>query len=373
MLLHALALALLCLPVASFAESLAAAAAPDPFQPGPLSVSRWTGTVGNSTFTKDALLFAPTPPGSYPVVVFQHGYVLENSFYGDILSHLSSWGFVVVAPQMYPTHGGLPFESADATSEVSEASSIVVWLRDNLNDLLVTRQQLPGVTANTDQLAIVGHSRGGKVAAAVALNFSAAIQPRLSSNRDAVEAPGLRGTCSNQALSAVAALDPVDGNAVPFTKSCKEGGITKPPLTQQDLAFGTPALILGTGLGPLSGGCFLCLCPCAPFKVGHSEFYNRSTGLTYHFVAQDYGHMDVLNDGVSSLAVGACRAADVSHPKAQMRSFTAGLLVSFLKAEVVGDAAFVEGFRDIREHPEALPLPDVQAEWKNDAPATAEL
>ncbi|KAK1295759.1 hypothetical protein QJS10_CPB15g01868 [Acorus calamus] len=48
---------------------------------------------------KPLLIATPTGEGEYPVLVFLHGYLLYNTFYSQLLIHVASHGFIVVAPQ----------------------------------------------------------------------------------------------------------------------------------------------------------------------------------------------------------------------------------------------------------------------------------
>jgi chlorophyllase len=54
---------------------------------------------------------APTPPvpilvatpkdaGTYPVAMLLHGFCLQNHFYEQVLRHIASFGFIMVAPQV---------------------------------------------------------------------------------------------------------------------------------------------------------------------------------------------------------------------------------------------------------------------------------
>ena len=52
-----------------------------------------------TTFTMNAYRGAAALPGSYPIVLFSHGfggYRLQSSF---LMTHLASWGFIVIAPE----------------------------------------------------------------------------------------------------------------------------------------------------------------------------------------------------------------------------------------------------------------------------------
>lgn len=49
---------------------------------------------------KPLIVALPTEEGEYPVVQFHHGYTLQNMFYTQLISHIASYGFIVVAPQV---------------------------------------------------------------------------------------------------------------------------------------------------------------------------------------------------------------------------------------------------------------------------------
>ncbi|RZS18982.1 hypothetical protein BHM03_00051321 [Ensete ventricosum] len=49
---------------------------------------------------KPLLVAFPSEEGEYPTLVFLHGYLLYNSFYSQLLHHVASHGFIIVAPQV---------------------------------------------------------------------------------------------------------------------------------------------------------------------------------------------------------------------------------------------------------------------------------
>lgn len=48
---------------------------------------------------KPLLVAMPSEAGEYPLLVLLHGYLLRNSFYSQLIRHIASHGFIVVAPQ----------------------------------------------------------------------------------------------------------------------------------------------------------------------------------------------------------------------------------------------------------------------------------
>ncbi|KAJ6771655.1 CHLOROPHYLLASE-2 CHLOROPLASTIC [Salix koriyanagi] len=52
---------------------------------------------------KPILIVMPCEAGEFPLLVFLHGYLLYNSFYSQLLQHIASHGFIVIAPQVHIT------------------------------------------------------------------------------------------------------------------------------------------------------------------------------------------------------------------------------------------------------------------------------
>lgn len=50
---------------------------------------------------KDILVVCPKVAGIYTVVLFIQGYLLSNTYYTQLLQHVASHGFILVAPQVY--------------------------------------------------------------------------------------------------------------------------------------------------------------------------------------------------------------------------------------------------------------------------------
>ncbi|TKV94045.1 hypothetical protein SEVIR_9G247800v4 [Setaria viridis] len=267
---------------------------------------------------KPLLVAAPREAGEYPVLVFLHGYLVVNSFYSQLLQHVASHGFIVVAPQLYTISG------ADATEEINAAAAVIGWLAGGgLSSALP-----PGVRADATKVSVSGHSRGGKVAFALALGHAKLAIP----------------------LAALVAVDPVDGMGM--------GRQTPPPiLTGRSgaLRVSAPAMVIGTGLGELPRGPLLP--PCAPRGVSHAAFCDEmdpASAPACHLVARDYGHTDMMDDDTPGargmLTRAICRSGGARAP---MRRFVGGATVAFLKRWVGGDGAALDG---IRARPEQAPV-----------------
>jgi chlorophyllase len=77
---------------------------PSPYDFGPYTVQNMSRTVTIKKSQRSLWIAAPTVEGNveekFPVVQFQHGFLIVNTWYSQIISHIASYGFIVVAPQV---------------------------------------------------------------------------------------------------------------------------------------------------------------------------------------------------------------------------------------------------------------------------------
>lgn len=212
---------------------------------------------------------------------------------------------------------------ANANEEIKNTAEITNWLALGLGQLLP-----PKVEPDFAKLGLAGHSRGGKVAFALALSKSSPTSLK---------------------FSALIGIDPVDGTDV--------GKQTPPPvLTYTPHSFnldGTAVLVVGSGLGEVRRNPLFP--PCAPKGVNHEDFYNECCKPVYYFVAKDYGHLDMLDDDTKGMrgrtTYCLCKNGESRGP---MRKFVGGILVAFLKAYLEGDSRELVAIRE--GHHEMFPL-----------------
>ncbi|KZV25950.1 Chlorophyllase-2, chloroplast precursor [Dorcoceras hygrometricum] len=260
---------------------------------------------------KPLLVCSPTEAGEFPVLVILHGYLLYNNFYSQLIQHIASHGFIVVAPQLYCVAG------PDTHEEIEATAKIINWLSEGLIHFLP-----PDVDPNLKKLGLAGHSRGGKVAFALALRKS---------------------SLTTLDISAIIGIDPVDG--------MDKGKQTPPPIltyTPRSFDFGgSAALVIGSGLGEVKKNPLFP--PCAPRGVNHENFYDECSKPAYYFVVKDQGHLDMLDDdtrGVRGKATFClCKNGKCREP---MRLFVGGAVVAFLKGYVEGDTSELVELREGR-------------------------
>ena len=283
------------------------------YQPGALFVTNSAVAQGQSGAPTDLQIWAPTQAGEYAVIVFQHGFSLRNSYYSQMLEHVASHGFIVVAPQMYEPS----FINTPSTPEEAQlAAEVWSWLSQGLDGALA--QQGPGVVSRPDLFGVAGHSRGSK---AIWLELE----------RD-YSGGMMRGYA--MPLAAVG-VDPVDGTGGPL------GGEDRVIQENQNgmiigFDYANPTLFIGTGLGgqsrsPLEPAC-------APTEDNYTRFYAASSAPTYQVVATEHGHMDMLDDSTPGCAL-TCSACIAGPDKATMRRATAGWIVAMMRGALQGDAS----------------------------------
>ncbi|KAH7653073.1 Chlorophyllase protein [Dioscorea alata] len=247
---------------------------------------------------KPLLIATPIQEGHFPILILLHGYLLYNNFYSQLILHIASHGYIVLAPQLYTVAG------PDSSEEIRSAAALTDWISTGLAAILPKQ-----VLLNTEKIAISGHSRGGKVAFALALGHA---KMKLS-------------------FSALIAIDPVDG--------MDKGKQTNPPiLTYVPHSFDLKiaAMVIGSGLGGVKKNSIFPAC--APKGVSHEDFYSECCAPAWHFVAKDYGHMDMLDDETEGFRgkTTYCLCKNGRERKG-MRSFVGGIMVAFMKAYLEGD------------------------------------
>ncbi|CAL5036052.1 unnamed protein product [Urochloa decumbens] len=247
------------------------------------------------------MVVAPTDAGKYPVILFLHGFDINNKGYTNLLKHVASHGFIVVAPKLY----AMTF-TMDDCNDIVNTKKITNWLADPESGLLhalTKNPKFPGVEPDLTKLALAGHSRGGHTTFATALGLGPSSELKLN-------------------FSALIGVDPVAGisdQMPPEVLSKKPGSFN---------LNGVPVLIVGMGISPQS---------CAPDGLNHREFYVECRPPRYHFVVTKYGHVDMLDDGIT-YRIGKCICeSNDKDPKELARTTIGGLVVAFLRAKLQGN------------------------------------
>lgn len=188
--------------------------------------------------------------------------------------------------------------------EIKCAGQVANWIPERLQAVLPEN-----VVPNLSKFVMAGHSRGGKTAFAVALGYA---ETKLN-------------------ISAIVGVDPVGGSNK-YCQTCPWILTGRP----RSFKLSKPVAIIGTGLGPEKAE-YCCSMPCAPEGVNHENFFYESNPPCAYFVAEEYGHMDMLNDnleGVIGGIVGCVCKNNEKGDKVCMRKTVGGLVVAFLRAHL---------------------------------------
>ncbi len=254
----------------------------DPFVAGPLEVTQRDLREGELGAPKPVRLTAPVTSGTYPVVQFQHGFLSDRRTYDEVLTHLASHGFVVVAPQMYPADG-VPLGKEGAPDEARAARRVAEWAHQAAATIM-------GSAADPRPIGVAGHSRGGKVTWWLTAQ-------------------------ANYATRAIVGVDPVDGKGGPLLGA-------QPEALPSNLETAPPSLIIGMELGG----------SCAPISDSFQHFFDRTTAPTTLLLVKGQGHADMLDADVNS--GGLC----VEGPnRAETRRVTGGAMAAFFRWKLQDD------------------------------------
>lgn len=245
------------------------------------------------------VVYTPERPGSYAVVVYQHGLTVSNTASSGVLLHLASHGFVVVAPAMYESATPALLGVLTEVQEARQARMVVDWLG--------RLDEFTGVHACTARLGLAGHSRGGKIV-------------------------WLELVTDPSFATAVAGVDPTDGTGYPL------GG--QPRVINGPFGFSLSTLIIGTGTGG----------PCAPEGDNHLRFYEASGSAAWYIYLVHGGHADMLDEDSPDFARIKSYCGGGDNPTGT-RLATAGLLAAFFRGTLQGDATALAYLTDIAAAP----------------------
>ena len=258
-----------------------------PWARGPLEVTTLDLAEGEAGTPRPLRLHAPAARGTYPLMQFQHGFTADVGTYDALLGHVASHGFVVVAPQMYPADG-VPLGKPHASSEAEGAAEVARWTQAHAAAVM-------GSASDGRPLALVGHSRGGKVA-------------------------WLMATSGSVPLRGLVGVDPVDGRGSALL-AAQEEALPAP------LQEGPASFIIGMELGGA----------CAPEGDNYRHFFERTAPPTRLAVVAGHGHGDMLDLDVDS--GGLC----LSGPDRRGAVDTvAGLVTAQLRTVLQGDPTMGE-------------------------------
>ncbi len=245
----------------------------NPFKTGPFKVD-W---IDVEPCTDGALVhlaaYVPERPGTYPLIIFQHGISTSAWSYDTVLHHLASHGFVVVAPIL----GDWALSLLINTPAQADA--------DLLTDLIARLPDtVPGrdnVFIDHSRMGLAGHSRGAKIVWLVANDFP-------------------------DNLRAVGIIEPVDSTTLPLGNADSAFDETE---------FDVPTVVVGAGF---QGDCYF---------GQFTRFFEMAPSPAWQIELHDVAHLDIIDDAdvlASELCVSDSQSPD-------LKKFMAGMLVTLFR------------------------------------------
>ncbi len=264
------------------------APANDPIEPGPHEVaeSYFELSIPGGLFG-DILplhIYLPQSEGTFPVVVFVHGFMLSSGDYASYGPHLASWGYAVVLPE-------LPGSITNPTTHVELKEHLVTildWIDDQSGDF-------PGPLtgkANPDHLGLAGHSMGGKISL-----LTASEDPR---------------------PSAIFGIDPVDSGP-PFALNPQQYPSVTPE-RMDDISI--PIALIGETVNATGTGQ-----ACAPADENFHQYYVHAQSPALEVEVLGANHMSFLDNPDCGLTCSFCPKG--TDDPSVTRQLTQRLLVAF--------------------------------------------
>ncbi len=281
-----------------------AAAASSPDEHGPFGIGEYREPLPDPEREVELLLLyplpvaeAPAPPGGFPLVVFNHGFLLRGDLYRSYGEHLASHGFVVALPSYM-----MSFESTNHTELAADERTVI--------DRCLALDDLPGTAlfglVDESKIGAAGHSLGGKLA--------------------------LLEAATDGRIGAIAALDPVDGGGGPVPDDpVPDDPVLYPSVAPERMEqIHAPLLFIGAELG----GIAWFLIPCAPAPDNYQRFYDAATSSAVEVTQVGAGHGQYVDPG-GEVMLAAC--APGTADGSWVRSSSAAYLTAFFLGHLAGD------------------------------------
>ena len=273
------------------------------FKNGPYQVKIIDVNSGENGSSRQFRIFEPIDiKGKTPIIHFLHGFKLKYTYYNDLLTHLSSHGFIVISSQSEHKLIG-----CDTTyKEAEKVVTFINWLKENLSAKI-------SITPDFDNFGISGHSRGGKVTNRILNNY-----PNIAKSFFGVDpvdsAPPMNGSSDPKSL-----LDPVQ--------------------------FKGESMFLGTEKGPTG------LLVFAPKGDNSINFYECYPSPSRHIIAANVGHMDMIDASSCGLIRSLSANSGDKNLNSKFIAYCGGLMAAFFNSTLKGMTKYEILFKDSSNHP----------------------
>jgi len=264
-------------------------------------------------------IYAPHSAGSFPTMLFFPGMscMVPATVYSDILTHIASWGYVVVGPSR------LLF-SPEENYKADWVDPLLQYLLNHPPTTYPSSNLHPDLNLDLDTLILSAQSSGSHVA----VNWLTMQSSHCSSTKAMI------------LLSAVDGVDPfgmIDSYCV-----------HPPALTN----FRVSTLLLSGGLDSVQGAPLFPAC--APKELGTSRFYNALAGPTLLVNSTRYGHVDCMDEDMVDIVQNThfCKTDPDTDKEAYKRDI-GSKMISFLHYIMNGECSLwsemVEGEEGVED------------------------
>lgn len=283
----------------------AGSAAPAPVlpdQPGPFSMGEYREHLVDASRGRemDLLVLYPVPAGDaelprdgFPLIVFNHGFLLRGDLYRSYGEHLASHGFVVALPTYAMSFAGVNHTelAADERFVIDRCLALDGAAGSALSGLI-----------DESKIGAAGHSLGGKLA--------------------------LLEATTDGRIAAIVALDPVDGGGGPVA----DDPVLYPSVAPERMREIRASLLL---VGAELGGVAWFLIPCAPATDNYQRFFEAATSPAIEVTQVGAGHGQYADPGAKAM-LAACAPGTVAAE--WVRASSASYVTAFFLGHLAGDA-----------------------------------
>jgi hypothetical protein len=261
-----------------------------PDQPGPYTYSKSFISLYDESRDRsmDLTVFWPESeeiagfPG-FPLVVFNHGFLLSAEGYLSYGRHLASHGFVVAMPS-FP----ISFLNVNHANLAINVRFVI--------DYCLGANQEPEHTMfgliDPSRIGVSGHSLGGKLS--------------------------LLEAAEDERIGVAALLDPVDAGNPLFEDPVRYPSVTPELMPNLEI----PIMLIGAELGSIPA----VFTPCAPEDENYQRFFEAANPPAIEITQLDVGHDQYVDDSVDGSA-SVCALGDV--PGAWVRDNSAFYITAF--------------------------------------------
>lgn len=218
------------------------------------------------------------PP--YPLVIITPGFLIGADQYNSYAERLASWGYVVISYDFVQ-------QALDPTTDidcVNLLEELIGWCQSS---------ELLGKISDSENILLVGHSRGAKISTLASIN--------------------------DRRVKSLFLLDPVDVTV--YTPP--DRSLYPSATTALSVAKPLPLCIIGAGRGE----------DCAPRESNYDLYFKSARGPTWKIVVEDSGHLQFL-DARNATAMGAfCQAGN--SPDGQIENLAQSVMVAWAEMSLL--------------------------------------